>query len=104
MRTKQVKLEDKIITVKELTVSDIDGVLKEIESKENTKPETFDLLVEDMPLQFFEASTSLDKSELETLSQSDIMTLKEAIESLNPLLKKMLNRLIEIQQKMLENT
>jgi len=98
----KVKLEDKEVVVKELTVGEIRQGLMRLEKQE--EPGMLDMLMEDLPEVFFLLATDLSSEELDKLTQSEIKKIKEVIEKINPFLHKTLKRLAEAGRKMLEKT
>ncbi len=95
-KTKIIDIDDKKITVKELTAADIRGLMEDTEKQK--EPGIIDLLFPDMPARAFELCTDLSEKEIEALLQSDLIKIKEAIVTLNPLLASLTKRLLKAME------
>ncbi len=101
-QTENLKVGDKEIIVKELTMAEIRNVMAALEKQEGT-PHIIDLLFPDMPAAAISISTGLSLKNLEgDFTQSEIKQIRDKVEKLNPFFAKALNRLAKLGQSMLE--
>ena len=96
-KTKIVHIGEKTITVKELIAAEIRSIMEDAEKQK--EPGIIDLLFPDMPAQAFTFCTGLSQKELENMTQSDLVKLKEVIVELNPLLQALTERLIKVAKQ-----
>lgn len=86
-------IDEREITVKELTVADVRDLLENVTNK--TEINTIDLLFGDsVPSEAIEKSTGIKIKKLENdFSPSEIKTLVEAVEEVNPFFVAMIQKL-----------
>jgi len=100
--TEKLKIDNREITVKELTMAEIRNVMAALEKQKGT-PHVLDLLFADMPAAAVSAATDLSLKELEgDFTQSEIKQIKDKVEELNPFFAKALKRLAKLGRSILE--
>jgi hypothetical protein len=92
-KIKTIMIDEREITVKELTVADVRDLLENVTNK--TEINTIDLLFGDsVPSEAIEKSTGIKIKKLENdFSPSEIKTLVEAVEEVNPFFVAMIQKL-----------
>jgi hypothetical protein len=94
-KTKNIKIDDKEIVVKELTVAQVDELFNE---KNPVGGTTVDLLMGDdatVPVKAVTLSTGLTYDEMAEMPPSDLKTIWIAVEELNDFLCQLLRKLAQ---------
>ncbi len=101
-RSKLVRLGDREITVKELTVAQVRSILSELET--GTELAVLDLLFTDVPTIALLASTELSENDLAEYSPSELEPLIDAFREANPFFVKMMKRLAALGEVALQSS
>ena len=101
-KSKIVRLGDREITVKELTVAQVRSIISELES--NYELAILDLMFTDVPSLALQMSTGLSDSELDDYSPSELTPLIEAFREANPFFVQMMNRLSALGEVALQSS
>ncbi len=101
-RKKTIAIDDRDITVKELSVSQVRELMDSLEEKRDIS--TIDMLFPDgLPAEAIAASTGISVKKLEEeFTPSEIKQIIEAVENLNPFFANMMKRMISAGREILK--
>ncbi len=95
-QSKIVKFDGKEVTVKELIVSEVDGVLEKISAKD-WKPHMIELLLDSpVPVEAVTISTGLTTKKLEACAPAELQKLWGEVAEVNSFLSQTLNRMVAV--------
>ncbi|HDD52940.1 MAG TPA: hypothetical protein ENF32_02580 [Thermosulfidibacter takaii] len=100
--SKKVRLGDRDVMVKELTVAQVRQLLDEFERPGEVH--VLDMMFEEAPAMALSMSTGLEVAELEEYSPSELEPLKEAFLETNPFFVRLVKRLSRIGREALKNS
>lgn len=97
-KSKVIKIDDREITVKELTVGDVTSLMEGIDKKKTLTAAEL-LMSKPVPIEAVSISTGID---VETLTPSELDEVWEAVVEVNPFLSQMMQRLQAVAETLLE--